>query len=124
VEGADLLKVNINFASDLTGVSHYVRSGLNDFRLLEKDQRGNCAISSVDSNSETYPAVQRQMRDKNGQALVPLPGVEVIKVIVTLAERERKLYDDVSKESQKRVNDLLPRGVRPETVSPARSQLC
>ncbi|KIO29735.1 hypothetical protein M407DRAFT_226612 [Tulasnella calospora MUT 4182] len=41
----------------------------------------------------------KEMRDKDGKPLVPLPPVEVTVVRVALNEEERKLYDDIFSES-------------------------
>ncbi|KAG8857347.1 hypothetical protein FRB96_005834 [Tulasnella sp. 330] len=52
----------------------------------------------------------KQMRDKNGNPLVPLPPVEVTVVRVTLNDVERQLYDDIFAESQRRFEDYVQAG--------------
>ncbi|KAG8950608.1 hypothetical protein FRC00_007611 [Tulasnella sp. 408] len=52
----------------------------------------------------------KEMRDKEGKPLVPLPPVEVTVVRVTLNDEERNLYDDIFHESQRRFEDFLGAG--------------
>ncbi|KAG8948964.1 hypothetical protein FRC04_009165 [Tulasnella sp. 424] len=52
----------------------------------------------------------KEMRDKDGKPLVPLPPVEVTVVRVALNDQERRLYDDIFHESQRRFEDFLGAG--------------
>ena len=59
----------------------------------------------------------KDMQDKNGQPLVPLPPVTVITVKVPLDEATREFYDAVERESAARVNEFFSRGADPANVS-------
>ncbi|KAI0633366.1 SNF2 family N-terminal domain-containing protein [Trametes polyzona] len=51
----------------------------------------------------------KEMQDKDGKPLVPLPPVEVTIVPVTLPPKARELYDAVEQLSKERVGNLLQR---------------
>ena len=59
----------------------------------------------------------KEMQDKDGQRLVPLPPVTVITVKVPLDEATREFYDAVECESAARVNEFFLRGADPANVS-------
>ncbi|KAI9067101.1 hypothetical protein FKP32DRAFT_1588914 [Trametes sanguinea] len=49
----------------------------------------------------------KEMQDKDGKPLVPLPPVEMTVMRVTLSPRERELYDAVEQLSKQRVGNLI-----------------
>ncbi|KAH9892824.1 SNF2 family N-terminal domain-containing protein [Cubamyces lactineus] len=51
----------------------------------------------------------KEMQDKDGNALVPLPPVDVTIIPVTLPPRARELYDAVEQLSKERVGNLIQR---------------
>lgn len=59
----------------------------------------------------------KDMLDKNGERLVPLPPVTVITVKVPLDEGTREFYDAVERESAARVTEFFLRGADPANVS-------
>jgi SWI/SNF-related matrix-associated actin-dependent regulator of chromatin subfamily A3 len=59
----------------------------------------------------------KEMQNKNGQPLVPLPPVTVITVKVPLDVVTREFYDAVERESAARVNEFFLRGADPYNVS-------
>ena len=59
----------------------------------------------------------KEMRDKDGQPLVPLPPVTIITVKIPLDEATREFYDAVERESAARVHEFFLRGADPANVS-------
>ncbi|CAA7259081.1 unnamed protein product [Cyclocybe aegerita] len=53
----------------------------------------------------------KEMQDKDGKPLIPLPAVEMIKVPVALSEEARTLYDEVEQVSKQRVENLMSGGM-------------
>ncbi|KAG8948957.1 hypothetical protein FRC04_009158, partial [Tulasnella sp. 424] len=54
--------------------------------------------------------LRKEMRDKDHKPLVPLPPVGITVVRVALSDEERRLYDDIFHESQRRFEDFLSAG--------------
>ncbi|KAK7053402.1 hypothetical protein VNI00_004028 [Paramarasmius palmivorus] len=52
----------------------------------------------------------KEMQDKAGNALVPLPPVEMIKIPVKLSDEARALYDELEALTQNRLETLMSRG--------------
>ncbi|KAF9012434.1 SNF2 family N-terminal domain-containing protein [Cyathus striatus] len=52
----------------------------------------------------------KEMQDSNGQPLIPLPPVEMIKVPVSLSEEARLLYDEVEQVSKQRFEKIMNGG--------------
>lgn len=58
----------------------------------------------------------KEMQDKNGKALVPLPPVTFNVIPVKLDEKTREFYDTVEEESRALIQDYLARGANREDM--------
>ncbi|RDB25140.1 DNA repair protein rad5 [Hypsizygus marmoreus] len=65
----------------------------------------------------------KEMQDSAGNALIPLPPVEMIIIPVTLSEEARVLYDEVEQLSKQRFEDYMNRGTNAVVQSNVLSML-
>jgi len=59
----------------------------------------------------------KEMQDKNGRPLIPLPPVVINVVRVQLDEKSRQIYDDVERESRNLIQNFYGNSGRLEDAS-------